>query len=117
MLRYNFDRMFKARGIERPYSFLIHSGIGTHLATRMRKNEVKHIRLEALERVCLLLRCTPNDVMEWKPDDQNDKDHPLNRLIRTESKVIDITRSLNALPMDKLEEISKFIDERVNSEE
>lgn len=117
MLQYNFDRMFKARGVERPYTYMIHSGFGSNLATRMRRNQVRSVRLETLERICLLLRCTPNDVMEWTPDDQDDKDHPLNRLRRTESKVVDITRSLNALPMDKLEEISKFIDKQVNSEE
>ncbi|MBE0649427.1 MAG: helix-turn-helix transcriptional regulator [Bacteroidales bacterium] len=116
MLHYNFTRMFKARGVERPYSLMIKAGIGSDLATRMKKNQVRILRMETLEKVCLLLHCTPNDVMEWTPDgnETEEKDQPLNRLRRTQNKVIDITRSLNSLPLEKLEEIGKYIEGQVN---
>lgn len=119
MLYYNFTRMFKARGVERPYSLLTNAGIGSDLATRMKKNKVHLLRMETLEKVCLLLHCTPNDVMEWVPDgnETGEKDQPLNRLRRTQNKVIDITRSLNSLSLEKLEEIGKFIDKQVNGED
>ncbi|MBN2614572.1 MAG: helix-turn-helix transcriptional regulator [Bacteroidales bacterium] len=118
MLYYNFTRVFKARGVERPYSLLLHAGIGSDLATRIKKNQVRLLRLETLEKVCLLLHCTPNDVMEWIPEKGNtDKDQPLNQLRKTQNKVIDITRSLNSLPLDKLEEISRYIDAQTGSKE
>ncbi len=115
MLNYNFTRVFKARGVERPYSLLTHAGLGSGLATRMKSNRVRIIRLETLEKVCLLLHCTPNDLMEWIPEKGNiDQDQPLKQLLKTQNKVIDITRSLNSLSLEKLEEIDKFIDEQVN---
>ena len=118
MLYYNFTRMFKARGVERPYSLMMKAGIGSDLATRMKKNQVRILRMETLEKVCLLLHCTPNDVMEWIPDgnETGEQDQPLNTLRRTQNKVIDITRSLNSLPLNKLEEIAKYIDGQVNGE-
>jgi DNA-binding Xre family transcriptional regulator len=118
MLYYNFTRVFKARGVERPYSLLTHAGLGSDLATRMKNNRVRILRMETLEKVCLLLHCTPNDVMEWIPEKDNvDKDQPLNQLLKTQNKVIDITQSLNSLPLGKLEEISKYIDDQVKKEE
>ncbi|MBN2637499.1 MAG: hypothetical protein JXR65_00255 [Bacteroidales bacterium] len=71
-----------------------------------------------MEKICLLLNCTPNDVMQWIPDGNEtvEKNQPLNKLLRTQNKVIDITRSLNSLPLDKLEEIGKYIDEQISED-
>jgi len=73
-----FQRIFKARGIERPYTYLVNSGFGNNLATRMKKNKVMHLQLRTIEKMCLLFRCTPNDLIEWIPDDSQtmDKDSP-----------------------------------------
>lgn len=118
MLHYNFERVMKARGIEHPYTYLINMGIHTHLASGIRQNKVGLIKMKNLEKLCLLLHCTPNDLMEWIPDSKQsaDKSQPLTSL-RKRDKMIDITRSLSSLPLDKLEEIGKFIDDQVNNED
>ncbi len=111
MLVYNFDRVFKAKGIERPFTFLCKAGFSTNFATRVKNNQVKQLRMSILERLCEALKCTPNDLMEWRPDKDAEISgtHPLEELRRTE-KLFDLTKSLNALPLNKLNEIEQILD-------
>ena len=117
MIRYNFDRIFKARGIERPFSFLRKSGFSDNFATRVKNNRVERLELKYIEKLCIVLKCTPNDLMEWEPNDNNkiDPGHPLNQ-IKKSNKVIDITKTLNSVPLGKLEEIEKIINEKLNEQ-
>ncbi len=115
MIRYNFDKMFKARGVERPFTFLRQAGFSVNFATKIKKNKVKRLDLEEVERLCLVLRCTPNDFLDWTPesDELAGDDHPLNA-IRRSDKVIDITRTLNSVPLGQLAEIEQMIKDRIN---
>lgn len=114
MLNYNFDRIFKARGIERPFTYLRKAGFSDNFATRVRNNRVKRLNLEVMERLCIALHCTPNDLMEWIPDNRQTvgKDHPINSIKKSE-KVADITKTLNSVPLGKLEEIENLISEKL----
>ncbi|WP_372650613.1 helix-turn-helix domain-containing protein [Draconibacterium sp.] len=116
MLRYNFERIFKARGIYRPYSYLVNAGFSGNFAVKLNKNQAAYIRPKEMEKLCLLLRCTPNDFFEWIPDNENtvDSKHPINNIRKTE-KVVDITKTLNAVPIDKLDEIEQLINEKLAS--
>lgn len=60
--------------------------------------------------MCLLLKCTPNDLMAWIPDKdvQYEDDHPLNELRMSESE-IDMVKIINSIPLGKLELIEKLI--------
>lgn len=114
MLKYNFDRIFKARGIEKPFTFLKRSGFGDHLAGRIKNNIATRLELREMERLCLLLRCTPNDLYEWVPDDsaQIDDRHPMN-VIRKKEKIADLTKTLHSVPLEQVEEIEKLIREHI----
>lgn len=72
--------------------------------------------MSELEKLCILLRCTPNDFCEWIPDKdvQLDSEHPLQKLKRTE-KVIDITKMLNSIPLEYLEDIESVIADKVKT--
>jgi hypothetical protein len=61
-----------------------------------------------------LLRCTPNDLYEWVPDDsaQIDDRHPMN-VIRKKEKIADLTKTLHSVPLEKVEEIEKLIREHI----
>lgn len=113
MLKYNFDRVFRAKAIERPYSFLLKAGFSNNFATKIKKSRTNRLSVIMLERLCLTIGCTPNDFMEYIPDkDQNiPTNHPLNELNRTD-KIIDLTKTLNSLPLSKLEEIERYIKEK-----
>lgn len=117
MLQYNFDRIFKARGIEKRFTYLHRSGFSENFAAKISKNRVIKIRLQDMEKLCILLRCTPNDFFEWIPTSENDveKDHPIND-IRKPEKIVDITKTLNSVPINKLEKIEQLIREELASE-
>ena len=112
MLRYNFNRIFKAKGIDKPFTFLKRAGFSDNFATKVKNNRVNRLTLDLLERLCLAFGCTPNDFIEWIPDNNEmlDDKHPLYELKRTE-KIMDLTKTLNSLPLSRLKEIEKIINE------
>lgn len=112
MLQFNFDRMLKARGIEMPFSYLKRNGFADKLATNIKNNNIRRMNLSTVEKLCIVLRCTPNDLVEWIPDEsfENDQDHPLNQ-IKKSDLVVNITKTLNSVPLAKLEKIDKMIKE------
>lgn len=115
MIKYNFDRIFKARGIDKPFTYLTKAGFSDNFATKIKNDRVKRLGLKEIERLCILLRCTPNDFFEWIPDnDQVDKDHAL-RLIRKSDKVFDLTKTLNSVPLGELDKIEELINEKIKS--
>ena len=113
MIHLNLKRIFKARGIEQPYKFLVKNGFVPFTAHKYKNGKVEHMRLDHIERLCILLNCTPNDVFEWTPNDLLDDNagHPLQRIRRREKK-IEINSLLAKLSLEKLEEIEKLIAER-----
>lgn len=110
MLQINLTRLFKARGIEQPYKFLVRNGFVPFTAHKYKNGKVDAIRLDHIERLCILLNCTPNDILEWLPQDLLDDtpNHPLQK-IRKRDKKIEINKMLNNLSLDKLEEIEKML--------
>lgn len=110
MLKYNFTRVFRAKAIERPYTFLVSNGISDYYATRVINNRAKRIDLNELEKLCIVLKCTPNDFLEWIPDNstQVEDNHPLNDLRKYDNEA-DLIKTLNSLPLGKLKEIDKLI--------
>jgi DNA-binding Xre family transcriptional regulator len=74
-----------------------------------------NLNLEEIERLCVLLKCTPNDFFEWTPDSDNqvNEDHPLNDIRRSDI-VIDITKTLNSVPLGQLAEIEQMIKDKIN---
>lgn len=114
MLKYNFDRIFKARGVDKPFTYLRKAGFSDNFATKVKNNKIARLDLIMLERLCIKLRCTPNDFLEWTPDksDNLDNDHPIN-IIRKSEKVVDITKTLNSIPLGKLDDIEKLINEEL----
>lgn len=114
MLTFNFSRIFKARGIDKPFSYLVKVGYSDNFATRIVNNRIKRIDLSALEKLCELLQCTPNDLLEWIPEskDKTNDNHPLISIKRSD-KVVQLTQILNSVPLDKLNEIESVIKKEI----
>ena len=110
MLTFNFARVFKARGIEKPFSFLVKAGYSDNFATRVANSRMERMNLKDVEALCVLLHCTPNDILEWIPDKKDGKseNHPLSPLRRT-GTVSQLNQILNAVPLNKLMEIETLI--------
>lgn len=115
MLYYKFERIFNARRIFKPFSYLQKAGFSGNFASRIKNERVSRLELKQLERLCLLLRCTPNDLMEWIPEENTDfeKNHPLNDL-RKRTDQIDLLNIINSIPLGKLDKIEQMINEELN---
>lgn len=112
MLHFNLKQIISQRGITNPNQLLIKYGFTPYTASRLLNNKVAGLSNEQLEKVCLALRCTPNDVYAWqKPADGNiAKDHPLHALV-PKPQSINMIQQLQELPLEKLEAVRKFIEE------
>ncbi len=114
MLIFNFSRLFKARGIDKPFTHLVKAGYSDNFATRIVNSRIEKLNLKDVERLCEMLSCTPNDLLEWIPgNDQKSTDsHPLVSLRRTET-VLNLTQILSSVPLDKLSDIERLIRNEV----
>lgn len=114
MIIFNFDRIFRARGIQRKFSFMRQAGYSEHFSSKVANNRLTRISAKDLERICVLLRCSPNDICEWIPnnDEHVDENHPLNEIRRTRP-FMDIANKLNHVPFSQLEEIEEAIQQTI----
>lgn len=110
MLTFNFSRIFKARGIDKPFSFLVRAGYSDNFATRIVHSRHDKLNLKNIERLCELFQCTPNDLLEWIPKnkDADNGSHPLISLKRSGSAV-QLVKILSSIPLDKLGDIEVLI--------
>jgi DNA-binding Xre family transcriptional regulator len=109
MLKYNFKRIFNERGITKPVGYLHKHGFNNQTAARISSHRFKDIRAAQLEKVCLALHCTPNDIFEWIPDEKHKNlNHPLTKLIRT-TVPEQVANLFKEIPIDKLPEFTEQI--------
>ena len=111
MLSLNLKPIFKARGIERPYSFLVKAGFPPYTAHNLLNSKTVSFQLRNIDKLCSLLICTPNDLLVWTPN-KNEKlvlDHPLTRLKR---RTVDLNwrDTIQNVPLEDLELIVATIN-------
>jgi hypothetical protein len=96
------------RGIEKPYSYLVQNGFSETTATRIINGNVGGLNLKFVDRLCVLLKCTPNDLLGWKAskDEILPDEHPLNTLKRDDSYLA-FLKLRKELPLDELEKLLK----------
>ena len=112
MLYFNLTRLLKLRGVERPYSWLVQNGFVPQTATRWAKNEIGYVRPEQMEKICLLLNCTPNDLFEWREDNKTvvHDAHAL-RTLAKQPPDTSVQTAVRDLPLDKLEKLGEMLAE------
>lgn len=79
MLKYNITRLFDLRGIIHPTAFLREKGFTRSESERFPQEKMKGLSLSQIERLCLALKCLPNDLFVWIPkkEEENNEDNPL----------------------------------------
>ena len=104
MLKYNITNILGQKGITSPVAYFIKAGFKHGTAGRLSRDKFKNISNGTLEKLCLLFKCTPNDLLEWSPDKNNpaDEQQPLMGLIRDNSSIIDLRNIGRDIPYDKL---------------
>lgn len=110
MLTMNVSAIFKARGIERPYTFLVKAGLSPHTANHIINSKTRVFRLDHVELLCSLLVCEPNDLLSWIPDKDKvyPKNNPLSRLI-PDTAPNNLQETLAAMSYKELKETTKTI--------
>lgn len=110
MLIFNPRRIFALRGVEKPSGFLAKNGFTAPTATKFLQAKGSMINISYLQKICLMMNCTPNDLFEWKPDATNkiEEDHALNSLRRAET-VANIRELLKDLPVEKLSQVESLL--------
>ena len=53
------------------YTLIYKKGFSANTITRLRHN--KHMNTDTMERLCKILECTPNDIVEFLPDEKDKK--------------------------------------------
>ena len=114
MLTFNFSRIFKARGIDKPFTFLVKSGYSGNFATSIVNSRHDKLNLKDVERLCELFQCTPNDLLEWIPNgkDANNGKHPLISLKRNDD-TLQLAKMLRSIPIERLGDIEMLIRKEI----
>ena len=110
MLYLDIVKACSNRGIEDPRRWLVKNGF-THVAAgRLIKPTQGSFSYATLERLCVLLFCTPNELLSWQPKDATvAANHPMYKLKQV-AKEQSINSKLKHLPPEKLEALHAFIN-------
>ncbi len=101
MLYLNIKRIAALRNIPNLFTYLTQHGFSPNIAHRILKHTDSHIKLQYLERLCLLFHCTPNDLLQWQPGNGNHTDkEPLGALVHDNTS--DILNYLQRAPIEEL---------------
>lgn len=112
MLQYNLRPLFRARGIDRPFTLLVRAGISEASAHRILNNQTGNFKLRHIEILCRILVCQPNDLLVWIPekDASYPEDYPLKDLQSDgDSDGLEVFANM---PLKKLQEVAKEVAEK-----
>ena len=111
MLTIDLRPIMKLRGVQFPYKFLVKLGFPAETATNWTNGRVGYIRPSQLEKLCVALNCTPNDLMQWHPDAKTPltDTHALNALIQTQPTP-DLMTLARELPPEKAAQLTSLIE-------
>lgn len=111
MITLNIKRVMRLRGIDDHYKMLLDLGFAPATVRRFLRNELRRVDFDHLEKICLALNCTPNDLLEWRPSEKqaNSEAQALIKLNRKSEE--DVTKLLNKMPMDKFEQILNVLQD------
>ena len=113
MLQINITRVCNLRGITRTFTLLSKNGISRNIASRLASGTALSISFKHLEKICIALNCTPNDLLQWIPGtgEKDTANHPLHPL-RKDTPLSGFKELLDSLPIEKLNDIAKIINDK-----
>jgi DNA-binding Xre family transcriptional regulator len=115
MLFLNLNRLFFMRGITNPHRFLVKNGFSANIAQRILHHQNTHIKMTHLLHLCEILRCTPNDLFDFKAEKNSylDDNHPL-RTVKKESIGLNIPAYFLSASFENLNELKTLIEQQKN---
>lgn len=115
MLTLQLKPLFLARGIEKPYVFLVKNGFSRRTAQILTSGKVKTISLDYVERLCTLLWCQPNDLLHWQPADAAEitPSHPLLPLSKQIELNLNLKKALQKVPLSRMEQLAESLRKEI----
>jgi putative transcriptional regulator len=112
MLKFNPKNIFSLRGIEKTTAFLVKLGMDYSTASRFLKSESRFVKIKDIEKLCIALNCTPNDLFEWKADQTTvlPETHSLNAMNKS-AGAKNLQEMVKDIPSDKLALIETLLNE------
>jgi DNA-binding Xre family transcriptional regulator len=106
----NIKKILTAKGISNYQKFLKSAGFSTNQTYYLLSLSPATIRLANLEKLCIALNCTPNDLIEWTPQksDNIPQSHQLFHLKPKET--FDFKAISSDIPVSKLPELKSIIE-------
>ncbi len=106
----NFARILKLRGILHPFTYLQTIGYSGAYATKIANNRIQELNINRLEKLCRDFNCTPNDIIDFKPNPKDNipPDHALHSL--TKKELGDISEKIAKLPAEKIQLLYEMIN-------
>lgn len=113
MLKLSARHLFAAKAIVSPQGFLRNNGFSSYMANDIVTEKVKNFKLDAMERLCLVLNCTPHDFLVWEPDAKITEPNKfeLSKLIR-QKEIIKLSEQLRGMTIAEIEEVNRFVEEK-----
>jgi len=111
MLKFNPKKVFAMRGIEKATNFLVRLGFSYAKASSFLESKSRFVQIKDIERLCIKLNCTPNDLFEWKPDADTvlPENHSIFALEKPEAK--NLQELVKDIPSHKLALIEQLLNE------
>ena len=104
MLKYNIKALCTARGITKPVGHLTKAGINPNMASQLINNKLASLKPSVIEKLCVYLNCTPNDLIEWIPEENtNTQNHPLETLMKKQLPT-QLQNIMQDIPINKLQD-------------
>lgn len=100
------------RGIQRTTGFLVNLGMDYSTASRFLKSKSQFVKIKDIEKLCIALNCTPNDLFQWTPDEKTvlPEGHSLNALNKSGNPK-NLQQMVKDIPSDKLDRIEALLNE------
>jgi len=112
MLKFNPKNVFLLRGIQKTTGFLVKIGFSYPKASSFLESKSRFVQIKDIEKLCIALNCTPNDLFEWKPDTNTvlPDSHALNALLNT-GETKNLQQLVKDIPAEKLKLIENLLEE------
>ena len=108
MLTLQIKELCILRGIKAPLTAMRKAGISQQIAFKYLQGKKKNLMIDHIEKLCTLLRCTPNDLFAWTPDNKT-QDYPENALQKIRQQSLpDLQKVIGRL---SLEEVRKRLSD------
>jgi len=113
-MKLNIKQLLRERQIDKPFAFLTKNGFPDHVAVKLLNDNTDRIQYKHLSQLCRILWCTPDQLFVL--DEKELKraplppGHPLLAL-QPRPDAPDIMKKLRQLPLDKLKELDRLMEE------